>query len=581
MEKRQTCLLIFILVLAGFLRFWQLGKVPPSPDWDEAALGYNAYSIMKTGRDEYGQLFPLILRSFDDYKPAIFAYLVIPSIKIFGLNTFAVRFSAALLGTLAVLLVYFLVKELFISRRSASTSVRLSSSTAPSLLSKNSRPRPARCMLPLIVSFLLAISPWHLQFSRIAFETNVGLFFDILIVLLILKAFKKPWLLILAAFFAGLNLYVYQAEKVFLPLLLLLVFLIWRQRLLKVPRKYLVGALALGFVLTLPFVYLTLTTPEIFLRAKGTSITADQTPFLARTVEKLSRDYKSRDYLGLILDNRRVTYFLAFVNGYLSHFDFNWLLITGDEARHHAPGMGLLYLVELPFLLLGIYSLIFARPGSKQAGVSRKAKWLTFGWIFLAPIPSAFTTGVPHAVRTIRFLPIPQILVAFGLLKAWQLINKKKPALKVLAIGLAMVFFIFNFAYFLNQYFIQQNYFNSQSWQYGYGQAIDEIKKIESKYQKIIVSNEPHLDQSYMFFLFYLKYDPALYQELGGTVSGGFAEEHRSFLKYVFRPIKWEVEEETPEILYVGRPSDFPDGVKVIKTINFLDGQPAIKLVEG
>ena len=95
--------LVLILILAAFLRFWQLGRVPPSPDWDEAALGYNAYSLMRTGADEYGQKLPLVLRSFDDYKPAVYAYLAILPIKIFGLNVFAVRLHAALLGTLAVL----------------------------------------------------------------------------------------------------------------------------------------------------------------------------------------------------------------------------------------------------------------------------------------------------------------------------------------------------------------------------------------------------------------------------------------------------------------------------------------------
>ena len=554
-------ILIFILLLAGFLRFWQLGKVPPSPDWDEAALGYNAYSIMKTGRDEYGKFLPLTLRSFDDYKPALFAYLMIPSIKIFGLNTFAVRFPAALLGTIAVLLVYYLANELFIN------GLKVKNKFVNSLTRSKT--------IALAASFLLAISPWHLQFSRVAFETNIGLFFDILVVLLILKSFKKSWLLLLAAFFASLNIYVYQAEKVFTPLLLLAVILIYRREFLKLPKKYLVGSLIIGMVLVFPFVCSIFTTPEIFLRAKGTSIAADQTPFLARTVEKLARDYQTKDKIGLILDNRRVTYFLAFTNGYLSHFNFNWLFITGDEARHHAPGVGLLYLWELPFLLWGIYILIF----DKQ--ISKKSKQLIFVWFLLAPVPAAFTTGVPHAVRTIRFLPMIQIFIALGLVSFWQWINKKPMVFKSCCLAVLGMFAVFNFTYYLDQYFVQQNYFNSQDWQYGYRQAVGEIKKIEPRYQKIVVSNKPPLDQSYMFFLFYLKYDPKTYQRLGGTVSGGFAEKHRGFGKYTFRPIDWEKEKKDARILYVGRASDFPSDAKIIQAINFLNGQLAIELVAG
>src|SRR3989344_8827227 len=143
-------ILFFIIIIAAVLRLWYIGNIPPSPNWDEVALGYNAYSIMLTGRDEYGEYLPIILRSYDDYKPALYAYFVIPFIKILGLEVFAVRLPSALFGILAVLATYFLVKEIFSDRRIA-----------------------------FLSSFLLAISPWHIQFSRIAFESNVGLAFNI------------------------------------------------------------------------------------------------------------------------------------------------------------------------------------------------------------------------------------------------------------------------------------------------------------------------------------------------------------------------------------------------------------------
>lgn len=559
--KKETILLLLILLLAGFLRFWQLGQTPSSLDWDETALGYNAYSIMETGKDEYGAKWPLILRSFDDYKPGMYVYLAMLPIKIFGLNEFAVRFPSAFLGTLAVLLTYFLVKELF-------------RNVSPRRCAAGATP-PSRCLaLSLTAAFLLAISPWHLQFSRIAFESNIGTFFNILTALFFLKGLKKPLFLMLAAFFAGLNIYVYQAEKVFTPLLVGLLVLIFRKELWQISRKYLFSAIGIGLLMVLPFLYLSLTAPAVFLRAKGTSFAADQTPFLAQTAQRLQRDYQKNDFIGLILDNRRMTYSLAYLSGYFSHFDLNWLFLTGDEARHHAPGMGLLYLWELPFLLWGIYSLVFGKWPAKT-------RLLILGWILIAPVAASFSSGAPHAVRTLRVLPMPMVLTALGLLGFWQYAQKQK---KLVSYGLRVtgcLIFLFNFAYYLNQYFIQQNYFNSQSWQYGYRQAIEEVQKIEPRYQKIIVSNQPHLDQSYIFFLFYLKYPPAEYQRFGGTVSGGFAEAHKGFAKYTFRPIKWDEEEKTSEILYVGRSEDFDAGAKVIETINFLNGEPAIKIVEG
>src|SRR3989344_3335383 len=144
---KQALTIISIIILAAGLRFYQLGSNPPSLDWDEASLGYNAYSIIRTGADEYGNAFPLLsIRSFNDYKPPMYVYSLIPSLLLFGKTDFAVRFPSALAGTLTVLVTYFLAKELF--RRS--------------LEIRNSKLE----IVPLLSAALLAISPWHLQFSR-------------------------------------------------------------------------------------------------------------------------------------------------------------------------------------------------------------------------------------------------------------------------------------------------------------------------------------------------------------------------------------------------------------------------------
>ena len=425
----RKIILIFILVLAVFLRFYQLGQTPPSPNWDEVALGYNAYSLYQAGADEYGAKWPLILRSFDDYKPAIYSYLSILPVITFGLNVFAVRFPAALLGCLAIFVVYLLVKEVFTSFKKKEE-------------------------LALLTAFLLAISPWHLQFSRIAFESNIGVLFNMLIVLFFLKGLKKPLFLSLAALFAGVNIYVYQAEKVFGPLLVLALVAIFFRRLVKISWQYLAASVTVGAVLLIPFVFLTFSTPEIFLRAKGTSVSADQTNFLATTIERLEKDREANDYLGLILNNRRVVYAQAFVSGYLSHFNLNWLFLSGDQPRHHAPGMGLMYLWELPFLLMGIYALAFGK-------MDWRVKGLVFAWLLLAPIPAAFTTGVPHGVRTLRFLPVLQIFTALGLLSLAGFLKEKRLIARRLTWGVLVLFALFNFAYFANQYLVQQNYFYS------------------------------------------------------------------------------------------------------------------------
>lgn len=562
--RKYTYLLVFILLLASALRLSALGNVPPSPDWDEASLGYNAYSILKTGKDEYGKFLPVVLRSFDDYKPALYVYFTIPSIIFFGVNTFAVRLPSAIFGVLTVFVTYLFVRELF--------------GRQITIRGKNVQTE----YLALLSAFVLAISPWHIQFSRIAFESNVGMGLNLLAALLFLKGLKSPKFLLGSAFVMGVNIYMYQSEKVFTPLLLLVLVLVYIKQLLKISRKYLILSCIVGLITIVPMAYYLLSNTEALSRARGVSVFADQTAFLKDNAEKILQDKKSGDIVGLVLDNRRVEYGKAVLANYISHMDLNWLFITGDIARHHAPGMGLLYLFELPFLFLGMYFLLFER-------IDKKIKLLLFLWLFITPIPASVTSGVPHAVRALNFLPILQIFIAFGMLSTfvWIVHSKYKIVnihIKYLLFSLYSIFFIFNFSYYLNQYFVQQNYYTSLDWQYGYQKAIPEIQKTEGRYKKIIVSNQAPLDQSYIFFLFYLQYPPAKYQRESMSASGGFKENH-AFGKYEFRPIQWEKEEKRRNILYVGRPSDFPKNppltTTICYTIHYLDNTPAIKIVEG
>ena len=545
MRNLNKAILLFIILTSVILRFWQLGNVPHSPDWDEAALGWTSYSIIEMGKDEYGKSFPVILRSFDDYKPALYVYLVVPFIKIFDLNLLAVRLPSAIFGVIAVIGTFYLVKELFEKFK-------------------------YRERLALLSSFLLAISPWHIQFSRIAFEAQIGLSMNILAVLFFLKGLKNKFFLLPSVIFAVLSIYVYQSEKVYLPILFAVLASIYLKDILKLPRRWVIGTVILGLVLVAPMIYGLFSDKNALLRAKGVSVFSDSTQFLKRSALKISDDRLRGDYLGLIVDNRRVDYVKAVTSGYVSHFSLNWLFVTGDIERHHAPGMGLMYFWELPFLLIGIYILFFYP-------YPLKTRLTLFAMLLISPIPASITTGVPHAIRNMNFLPVVQILTGIGLIHSFLYVyESKKRIVKWPLIVFGLAIFSFNMIYFLNQYFVQQNYFYSQSWQYGYKEAVEYIRPIESKYEKIIVSNDRPLDQSYMFFLFYLKYDPSVYLSEGGTISGGFREDHK-FGKYEFRDISWENEKSGN--LYIGRPDDFPTDLGPMKVINYLDGAPAIVIV--
>ena len=105
--------LIYLILALGFLlRVAALDKFPVGFTPDEASFGYDAYSILKTGADQWGHKLPLVLESFGDYKSPLYAYLTIPFVALLGLTKVAIRLPNALLGTVAVYVTYLLVTEL-------------------------------------------------------------------------------------------------------------------------------------------------------------------------------------------------------------------------------------------------------------------------------------------------------------------------------------------------------------------------------------------------------------------------------------------------------------------------------------
>ena len=210
-------ILPLILVVAFVLRVTWLDKYPAGFTPDEASFGYDAYSILKTGNDQWGHTLPIVLESFGDFKSPLYAYLTIPSVAIFGLSKFAVRLPNALLGTLAVLVVYLLTKELFKDKK-----------------------------LAVVAALMLAISPWHIMLSRGAFEANLTTFFLPLGILLFLKERYT-----LSAIILGLNLFTYHSAKLVTPLIVGFMVFLYRDRLKGEIKKVWIGAVVFLASLTL------------------------------------------------------------------------------------------------------------------------------------------------------------------------------------------------------------------------------------------------------------------------------------------------------------------------------------------
>lgn len=535
--------LVGILILAIFFRFYQLSSVPPSASLDEVSLGWNAYSILQTGKDEYGNIFPILLRAYDDWRPALYVYFVIPFIKLFGLNVLSVRLPSVIFSVLTIIAAYFLVKELF----------KVKPREFPDFFNGNN--------LGLGTAFLLAISPWHIYISRLGHEVNLGLSFLVFGVLFFIK--KEIYL---SALFFLLSFVSYQTEKIFIPILLIGTFFIFKSDILNMRKKILVSIIISLTALT-PFIKESLK-PSALIRFTGTNVfESSQHRFIEQSL-LLKKAVLEKDIIGQIVYNRRFITAQIFAEGYLSHFDPLWLFTNPSGDRHKIPDIGLLYLIEVPLVIIGIYILIKYRFNTK----SKKLIWL---WFFTAPIAASLTTETPHALRSLVFLPTWQIFSALGLLFILT-IFKKKFIKRIVFTSFAAVF-LFSVFYLYKQYFFVFPKEHSHSFQYSLYQAIPEILKLEGSYDKIIFSNENRLGQSYMFFLFYSRYNPKFYQ---GSISGGYGSTHK-FGKYEFRPFRI-LDEEGDNNLYIGNVLDFPKGkedvrrYKKLKVIKELNRQDAI-----
>ena len=273
--------------------------------------------------------------------------------------------------------------------------------------------------------------------------------------------------------------------------------------------------------------------------------------------------------LANIFHNRRIEYVREIVKGYLAHFDPAFFFLDRAQSKYRAPGMGLLYLWELPFMIVGLYDL--ARRGKRWSAV-------LFLWVILAPVAASPTLWLPHPVRTIVFLPALQVITAFGVTCAIGWLLRRRLRVRYTGFGLIGMVIFTSFLYYFHQYYIHIPIDGASDWQYGRQQVVEEVKKRESAYDRVVVSTT--LDQPQIFFLYYLKYDPARYLSEGGTISGKFDTQENHFAKYYFRSVAGDTSYVNQKTLYVSTPAEMPTQATQLADIQYPDGTIAFVLYE-
>ncbi len=472
-KKAPWFWLFLILALALAIRLFRITDFPAGFNLDEISQGYSAYSLLKTGRDEWGIRWPLSPRAFGDFRAPLYTYLTIPSIALLGLNKLAVRLPAAIFGGLAVLATYLLAKELFAGEKTGAEKISL------------------------LAALFLAISPWHISLSRGAFEASLTVFLMPLGIWLFLKGKKSALGYPLAALVLGINLFSYYGPKL-VTLVMVFLLLIWQGK-----SAFKKKSLWLFLIIFAIFVGLSL---QSLLAGGKTRVMDTAAGVSAKEWEALSRRQYEAVFYGLPAEvervfNNKITFFYnRFYKNYLSYFSPEFLFTKGaSEATYGMiPGRGLFYLIELPFMVLALIRLVKFRDGS-----------LLLLLILVSPLAASLSQSEGAANRASTMMPFMQILSAFGALLAFDFLKKK--ILKLLLLVSFFSIFLICFVTFLEDYFYHAPMANAPFMAYGWEELQPYLLTKRKEFDKIIVSDkfsEPQIALAY-----YLKLDPLLVQK--------------------------------------------------------------------
>lgn len=508
---------VVIVLLAAVLRLVALDATPPSLYWEEAALGYDAYSILLTGKDHHGNPWPVVaFESFGDWKPALYFYTAVPSIALLGLNEWGVRVPSAMAGIGIVLAVGWMLAELRTTQR-----------------------LPHR--LVLIGMVVTAISPWAIQFSRGAWEANMATFLIALGMASGLRWLRlsrrstySEWWLLPTMTLLILSMYTYHSARIVAPLLGM-VLVGWRffgdklsqifKHMSKVKWQWLL-MIVVAVAIALPLLN-SLRNPTFSQRFNETNIFAD----LQVLQESVSLQEASGNTIwAKLLYHRYVWYARAVSLNALTHLRFDFLFLSGDSNPRHSTGfVGLFYIMEILPLLVGLVVRWQAPKGSKA---------FVMIWISIAIAITALTKATPHSLRILVSLPAWIMLITFGWESIWNFVERRGRYVSAVVVLGIVGLYVTSFAQYWRYYTKVYPVVAAHDWQYGYREMITAVRALQEKYpsQPVLVSRGE--GRPAMYYWFMNAVDPRRVQEANLTVAKDQGEylqfEQVSFVDHPF-----------------------------------------------
>ncbi len=502
------------LTLVGLgLRLLFQAKIPYGFHRDEAGILYSAYSIARTGRDEWGRLLPLHFKALGDYPPGIYNYLTSLFVLMIGPVPLAERLPAIVLGSFLIPLTYVLVKQLFNQEK-----------------------------LALISAGLIVFNPWHWFQSRAGSEPIAALFFSLLGLFFYgryLTKKKRPrFNLILTSLCYFLALYTYNAARMMLPLIHFLTSWYHQPDIFSRP-----------FKLKEKNKKILLYSIGLVLFSVGAVFISSQTAMRLNTVSLLHQirnqnfqawfDREAINGLPIffsrLMHNKPIELIRRIISNYFNHFRFGFLFGSdGKPSRYLVPSVGQFLWICLPLLLCGLI-----KPRIEKTGLKQRQKLFLVIWILTAPLAAAITyEDIPHVKRAMYlFWP----LVIFAANGTWHLgrwLKQVQPRLiAVFTVLLAAGLFSWELLFTSSQYLIHAKYETIHHRSYGYKQAFDYLKRHKDSYQRVIVYEGT--DTPYIFYLVYSQYPPRKYQQQAQANPANLFNENKTSWtlgKYEFRP---------------------------------------------
>jgi 4-amino-4-deoxy-L-arabinose transferase-like glycosyltransferase len=536
--------LIWVILALGFLiRVVSLVAFPAGFNADEASFGYDAHSILNTGKDQWGTKMPLVLKSFGDYKSPAYAYLSIPIVSLFGLNIFSVRIAGVLMGTLSILSVYLLTKKLSGSKT-----------------------------IGLLSAIFLALNPWSVMLGRGAFESNLITFFLPMAIYLFLE--RKYTL---SSLMFGISLFTYHSAKVIVPLVLVGLVLINYKDLVKTKFKLLIPSLLILSLFLIGFVY--------SFKLGGGARIAERSITQGALIQGFDDRMKAiskgvNPRTAKLVHNKYTVIVDRFVNNYLQYFSSKFLIKdgAGEGSYGMIPGIGVIHLFEL-IAFLGIVPLLLKKKEYRRVLI------LLILWLLITPLPAALASGVGYAGnRAIGMIPVIQIISAFGVMGWVELLRKRRNEIQYALLGGFLILGFFNSVNFVNEYFKIPT--NGMLRQMGYGYL--EVSKYlgeQAESRNILVSRS--LSEPQIFFAFALKMDPNVMQEAtknwdlkGNNVVWVDQIPSYQLGRFTIKSIDWEKDVKSGSLIVVRPDEKTPDFIP-IKTFYYPDGSPNVLVLDS